>query len=266
MNSKHRQRKKEFTRISQINVKSFALIDEDFDLAKYLINDAYIMVWLGDSFNFKMIERTYESLKTLSIAQQCLFANENERLLIFKAPHQAKNKDKLNEYEIKLIAKAMKKIHQDTIYEYTLSEPFPIVLHKAKQNKLLKKIEKATMQTKTVFSHCFISQQSFFFGFDKVHVADFFNVRFESPLLDLAAIAYEYHLNDDEINLLLSSYFGKNYGVRKKKLIPLFIAYHLLFKLIHLSQIKEKIESNDSILDNRLQLLEKELIDKINSL
>lgn len=266
MDIEHRQRKKEFTLISQINVKSFALIDEDFDLIKYQINDAYIMVWIGDSFNFKMIEQTYESFKTLSIAQQCLFANENERLLIFKAPHQAKNKDKLNNYEIKLIAKAMKKIHQNTAFEHTLSETFPIVIHKSKQKKLLKKIERATLQTGTVFSHCFISKQSFFFGFDKVHVADFFNARFESPLLDLAAIAYEYHLSDDEIDFLLSAYFGKSYGVRKKKLIPLFIAYHLFFKLVHLTQIKEKIESDDSILDNRLQLLEKELTDKINNL
>ena len=128
MDIEHRQRKKEFTLISQINVKSFALIEEDFDLIKYQINDAYIM-----------IEQTYESFKTLFIAQQCLFANENERLLIFKAPHQAKNKDKLNNYEIKLIAKAMKKIHQNTAFEHTLSETFPIVIHKSKQKNFSKK-------------------------------------------------------------------------------------------------------------------------------
>ncbi len=266
MDKIHRDNKDLFINLTKISVKSFEIEAINDVYSKYLVNDAYHFILFSDLQDYLLALRSYESMKRIKQSEQLFFKDEDNKILILKAVHKLKTKDNIDDYDIKLFGKNLKKLHQNISFEFYIPPTLPILINKAKQKKLMRLIEKLTIREGTRFSHSYLDKNKILFGTDKIVFTDIYAPRYESPLLDLAGFCMIYNLDERQIDILLKSYYNASYGVRRRKAIEAFKAYYLLLKIVNKYYKEEKIESNDSIIDKSLQFEKNRLIELINNL
>lgn len=220
MANQKEQIKSAFSEVCNIKIKSIDMID-DFN---YVINNTY-RIRKGDSVinsidDTKLMYALFENEKYV----EKLVGVSSDNYYVLKNVHRKEMKENLDERDINLIIKVIKKLHQKDIYDFlpkfNLDEYINKINFKINKNTLRKYrslFDKIIIKDGLVISHNNLSKQNILFGYDDVVIKDLFNMNLNIPQYDLATIIYEYKMNDEEINFFLKKYYGKKYSTLKKK-------------------------------------------------
>lgn len=214
--------KEAFKEILDINITSI----EEYFSDSFLINNTYKVIKINPLLNnnndTKIMYALFEGDKYI----EKLKGISNSNFAILKHIHRKEPLDNLNERQLSLIAKNIKKMHKKEVFDFlptfevasTLSSLIDNSNYKKQTiNKYIRLFNSIKDKESLVISHNNLIKENILFGYDDICFTSFFDAGLNIPQYDLATIIYSFNLNDEQIDLFLKQYYGKKYSSLKKK-------------------------------------------------
>lgn len=207
-----------------VNVKITSI--ERLDEFSYIFNNTYKITKINPlTNNFDDIKIMYTLTNNDKMFDKLVDIHKDGYALL-KTIHRKEIKDELNERDLTLIAKGLKKLHTKESYDFLPSFDIDNIItnlyknkliNKRTLNKYLKQFNNIKEKEKLVISHNNLIKQNILFGYDDIVFTSLFDMGLNIIQYDLASVIDTYNLNDDQIDFFLKQYFGKKYTLLKKK-------------------------------------------------
>lgn len=241
MDEKLKQVKTIFKDLSLKKIKSFDVLTGGFSNDTYLFNDAYVLKmpksYVQPFINYENEDKILDYLKLNKQVETCYLYDYEKGYKISKFFHGVRPYYLTpNDFQIKAVAKFLKKLHKYVIKDDILSFDCinRIITYKKfcdkkidgrYERKVLNRVKKILEKEKMVLCHNDLVQGNLLFKVDKLFVIDWEFAGLNSIYFDLASFISENNLNDLQTKFFLKSYFGSTLNQTKIKKVNAFIDF-----------------------------------------
>lgn len=233
MHSQKEQVKVAFLKAMDIKIKSLEMLDDN----SYIINNTYRLT-KGDNFinSIDDVKIMYAFFEQDKYCEKLVAMSDGYYIL--KNIHRKEIKTNLDENDLYLITKVIKKIHKKETYDFLpkfnldeFIEKIGVKINKNTLRKYRSLFLKIQEKEGLVISHNNLDKANILFGYDDVVVRNLFNMNSNIVQYDLASTIYTFKMNDDQIDFFLRKYYGKKYSsLKRSKVISILKLISLIKK------------------------------------
>ena len=231
---------------------------EQINNEEFILNDSYLIriFELKDPLLSKEdIKLMYAFNEENNKREKLIYIDEDCGFVVCKIVHRKKPlEDSIDERQLTNLIKEIKKIHKKEAFEFlTTFEMFTrFDLYKTKtkvkidgryERKIVNKIKKIIEKESLTVCHNHLNRKSMLFGYDDVALIDLRYCSLNYYQFDLASIIDTFNLDENQINKMLKTYYGKHFSMLKSHKIMIFTQFLRIFNYYFYSYIYSETQS-----------------------
>lgn len=230
--------------ITNIKALQIERLRDGYTNYSYLINEKHVLrvkKKISDRFYRVQVEhKVINLIKPLKISEKVLYFDEKKGVKLSEyIPKTNKIVTLPTKYQLKQVAKTLKKLHQAKL---EVNHSFNVInrlkhykslcnifVNQEYEDQIISRYERYNKQYPTVLCHNDVVRGNLLFKGRKLYLIDFEYASDNNPLFDLASFISENMIEDEEMRKLFLKYYFKKKNSEKK--------YYHLIKLIELQNI-----------------------------